>query len=435
VLEEVEADRAVWAFMTLRATHAWAEGVDAARTLLPDGEAERWEEELAERACAEAGSSPADEPPLLAALAALAAALRRGQTTPEGVAWACLCVAEWALGRGAVATALAFAQAAALARPESARLGWLAGRTLRNHGRMREAEWWLRRSVRVAVWTRDREMIARGLTALGNLCLEQGAYGSARNLHTRALRVAVRHGLREPEAMALHDLFVIACIMGPPGLADTLSRRAFQAYGPGHPSLPALAFDVAFHWMDQGFFSRALAVLHALLPHFGEPDRRFQVLTSIARAAGASEERPLFAASSAGAWSLLEEPGYLAPAAAGLLDVGRGAAGLHDWPHAQKALSHALQLATERGEDDIRLQAESAMEAARRGEVSEIPARPAGAVRSGRPADSFADELVRSLALLEEAGAGGERPGGDGRRHAPPGRYRHIRHGAGGAGR
>lgn len=85
---------------------------------------------------------------------------------PERVAWACLCVTEWALESGAVKAGLAFAEAAARAWPDQGRYAWAAGRLLRTHGREEEAETWLRRAAQLAGRAGDWEGQARSLLEL-----------------------------------------------------------------------------------------------------------------------------------------------------------------------------------------------------------------------------------------------------------------------------
>ena len=125
---------------------------------LPPGEMERWERELLL-----AGWDPGARLPL--------AVLARELAEPAGprrerIAWACLCVTEWALEAGAVSVGLAFADAAARAWPEQARYAWTAGRLLRAHGRDEAGESWLRRAAYVAEESGDWEGQARSLAGL-----------------------------------------------------------------------------------------------------------------------------------------------------------------------------------------------------------------------------------------------------------------------------
>lgn len=99
------------------------------------------------------------------------AVLARELARPEGpdrerVAWACLCVTEWALDTGAVTTGLAFAEAAARAWPEQGRYAWAAGRLLRAHGQAGAGEAWLRRAAHASERAGDWEGKARSLADL-----------------------------------------------------------------------------------------------------------------------------------------------------------------------------------------------------------------------------------------------------------------------------
>src|SRR5215218_5633996 len=130
------------------------------------------------------------EPDVRFPLAVIVGELAATPAAPARLSWACVCVADWALGRGAVPAGLAFAEAAALASPTQARYAWLAGRLIRTHGDPRMAERWLRRAYRVAVAQKDGETMARSLTALGNLATQRGNFPAARSFHTRALRIS-----------------------------------------------------------------------------------------------------------------------------------------------------------------------------------------------------------------------------------------------------
>jgi hypothetical protein len=85
---------------------------------------------------------------------------------PKHLAHACLVISEWALGHAAPATAVLFAEAAALVRPDDARYAYLTGRILQHRGRVREAERWLRRAMRVAGANGDEKAGALAARAL-----------------------------------------------------------------------------------------------------------------------------------------------------------------------------------------------------------------------------------------------------------------------------
>ncbi|HYW09020.1 MAG TPA: hypothetical protein VE913_18820, partial [Longimicrobium sp.] len=147
-----EVGAAVW--RGLRCVLRW---VSDDGTLVIASEMEAWERELLL-----ADWEPAARLPL-AVLAGELADASGGM--PDRVAWACMCVTDWALGRGAVSVGLAFAEAAALARPRRGRYAWAAGRLLRAHGREESGRAWLHRAADLAERARDGE--ARALEAGG----------------------------------------------------------------------------------------------------------------------------------------------------------------------------------------------------------------------------------------------------------------------------
>src|SRR2546423_1481926 len=148
-LTEVPAEHRPTLFKLLRAVLAWSRDPARAAETLDAGALGRLEGELL--AC---GPGPLASP-----LALLAGYLGHGRDAePRQVAWACVCVADWAIERQARKTALLFTQAAALAWPRHARYAWLAARLLRAYGHPRESEAWYRRAYRVAAWTDDSEV-------------------------------------------------------------------------------------------------------------------------------------------------------------------------------------------------------------------------------------------------------------------------------------
>jgi tetratricopeptide (TPR) repeat protein len=303
------------------------------------------------------------EPEVRFPLAVVVGELAASPAGEGRLSWACVCVADWALGRGAVRAGLAFAEAAALASPLQPRYAWLVGRLMRTHGDPRTAERWLRRAHRLAVTQRDWETQARALTALGNLSLQAGRYPDARALHGRALRVSRRWRLREQEGMALHDLFVIATDEGNRAEAERHARGAVEAYRSSPHRMLRLTHDVAYSWMYQGYCGRAVRVFSALRPHFSHPDEAVRVVANLARAAAGSGDRGLYEQNLSEARSLiplLDSAEALAPA---LLELAYGAVALEDWTRALELSGEALAAARARGEANVLLRAE-ALEAA-----------------------------------------------------------------------
>lgn len=316
--------------------------------------------------------------------------------TTELTARACLHVAQWADDRGATATALAFAQSAAFAAPMDAATAYTVSRLARRRAEHARAESWFRRTVALARQSGDWSAYSLAFLGLGNLYMQRGNYPAARRFYVRALRSARRHALHSVAGMTFHDLFVLATLTGRADEAERFARGAYDEYGSDHPRLPALAHDVGFFWMDQGYHARALPVFRALLPHLTRSAERPVVLANIARAAAAVGDRPRFEDAWTQVWAGIEEREAGEGASEALLELARGAASLDEWERCEKAAARALELATERGEAKARLAAEGVLEAARSRAVAEPRPAP-GREAAADEADALAAELVRSL--------------------------------------
>jgi tetratricopeptide (TPR) repeat protein len=355
IVRELAPEVALTAWQALRSVLMWAAEEPGQRGDLfePCAMAD-WERELLEGEW---------EPELRLPLAVLVAELGSpSQGTAEAVAHTCLCVADWALEHGAPATALAFAEAAALAWPQSARYAWAAGRLLRAHGRLREAERWLKRAARTGARAGDAESHALAVNSLGNLYYEQGDYARAGRSLQDGLRIARKHRLREREGEILHDLCVVSTWSGDLDAAERLAGEAFEIYRDGHPRLPALVYDRAVVWMKRGQFARALYVLRELPPFIDAPHERARAVATLARAAAACGDEALFDEAWAEASALLERSGWRR-AAPDCVELGLGASSLQRWDQAEQALRRGRALALEAGEADVLFRAEAALEA------------------------------------------------------------------------
>lgn len=390
ILSELPAEHALLIWDVLRAVLLFAAGAGE-RAWWSAEQMRSWEEAiLADAALAEAARAP------LSAIIGELADPR--ECDVARLSWACLCLCDWAVERGATETALAWAEAAALAWPANARLAWIAGKMFRTHSRFTEAKQWLRRAARLAVWSKDWEVQARALIALGNLTVQRGSYPRARRLYSRALRIASRHHLREQRAMALHDLFVIAYETGRHDEAEEFCRRAFQAYGPEHPLLQRLAHDVAFYWAERGDFSRAATLTRHLLPGFDVPSVYLRVLATYLRSAGGSGQRAEFEAFWPKLEQILTRLESEVTLASSLLDIGYGASSLEENALAEDLFRRAFEVAERRGEADVLIRAESALQRLRSGGLAEpMTPRP---VAAGSTRDAFIAELASSLAVV-----------------------------------
>lgn len=391
VIRELPPDVALPVWQVLRGVLLWAAEGPVSRAGLYEREPiDEWEEALL---------LDTFDPALRNPLAVIVAELGTppAAAAPGRVSWACVCVADWALAQKATHTALAFAQAAAMASPGHPRYAWLAARLLRSHGRLDEATEWFQETVRMGTRNSDWEAQTRGLIGLGNTLLEQGDYRHSARAHQGALRTARRRRLRACEGDALHDLFVVHYAMGDWGHAEEYARAAFEIYREtGNERLPTLAHDIAFLWMNRGYFARALPVFQAVAPAFTDPGDRLRTAASAARAAGVCAEREVFEQSWTEAAAIIAEFGTDPRLkAVPLVEMAMGAASLGEWDRAEKMLEHALEVAARRNERDVAVRAESTLAAVR---SQRRPDRPAEPTRPDSAGDTLARQMIRALA-------------------------------------
>lgn len=390
VVRELPAELALTVWQTLRSVLLWAAEIPAHRGDLFERRAmEQWERELLE------GTFDAD---LRHPLAVIVGELANPEAaSPEHLARACLCVTEWGLAHTAVRTALGFIEAAALCWPDHPRYAWMAGRMLRSHGYLREAEQWVKRSVRVAANTGDWETQTLALNSLGNVFYEAGRFREAQQSQMQALRSVRKHGQREREGEVMHDLFVATAYVGELDQAEEYARAALDLYLPQHDRLAALAYDVAFLWMKRGEYARALPVLMELSAHFHEPHERVLVLASTARAAGACGQDHAYDEFAAEASLLIasSETGRRVPYA--LYELGLGASSLARWETAEQFLMRAECTARTRGEADVIVKAENALSAVRVQRSAEHPELATPGVRGRHTRESLTSRFVVTL--------------------------------------
>jgi hypothetical protein len=144
------------------------------------------------------------------------------------------------------------------------------------------------------------------------------------------------------------------------------ARGALQAYGEGHPRLPALAHDLGCFWAQQGRFARALQIFDAALPWLTDTPSRLMALANFARAAAGAGDRRRYAQARDEAAALLAGGATAALVAAdALLLLAQGDTSLGEWARAEEAACRARSIAEARGESMTQLQAEALLDAAR----------------------------------------------------------------------
>ncbi|HEY7770604.1 tetratricopeptide repeat protein [Longimicrobium sp.] len=340
---------------------------------------------------------------LAGALDAVAAML----AAPDGtggsdVADACTAIARWAEEQGHMNTALAYTQAASVASPRNARLALAVGQLARRRAELARAETWFRHTIMVARQIGDWEAYSRAYIALGNMFVARGNFPGAHRMHIKALRAARRKGMPQIQGMALHDLFVIADETGRDEQAEEYARQAFRAYGPTHPSLPSLAHDVAYFWMQRGHFQRAMEVFHALEAHLSTPRERLVLISNLARAAAGVSNRDLFRRAWTQVYRLSKESELQTVVPNALLELAFGAASLSEWDRAEQAGQESLELAQKFGQGKTRFRAEALLDSIRSGRAAQERVTVGRASPKG---DALATDFVRSLGGMP-AGAG-----------------------------
>lgn len=395
ILREVGSEAGVLLWQSYRNVMFWATAEPGERARLFSAEASR--KRLAEVAAARV---PHDITDPLNVIGGLLAAPE--ETPGDVVAAACTAIGEWAEEEQHGATALAFTQAAALAMPRSAALALKVGQVARDRAEMARAETWFRHAIMISRQVGDWETYARAYIALGNMAMKRGSFPVAHRMHIKALRAARRKGLPALQGMAAHDLFVVATETGRLAQAEEYARAAFRAYGPHHERLPVLAHDVAYLWMQQGHFGRALEVFEALRPHVvGRRERGLTVVSNIARAAGGIGDREAFRKSWVEVNRLAKEPDVRPALAVAMLELAHGAASLGEWDRAEQAAEQALAVATELRQAKVMISAETVLDLVRNGRRVERRVSDTGSSAGMQETDVFAASLVRTLEMAK----------------------------------
>lgn len=383
ILDEVGGDLGVALWRSVRNVALWSSTPPASRGALFAGAAAATREDDLARLDVDAE--------LVAPLSVMVRLLENpGGMDLIRVVNACRRVSLWAEQRGYLATALEWAQAAAHAAPQSAALAYAVGRIARRRAEYDRAESWYARAIVAARRASDWRTYATAYSGLGNMAVQKGNFPWAKRAYQRCLKAALRHGIEDLQGATYHSLFVTEIETGAGPEADALAERAFRALGAGHPDLPRLAYDVAYHWMLEGLCEEALRVGMTLERHFEAPAERVLVLGLVSRSAGGVGDRRTFAAARQRLDAVLDAGGAQDAAARGLLGVAYGAASLSDWPLAEEYGDRALRIANERREGRVVLAAEAALDFVRSRPAAMVPLEHPGAA-------SLADQLVAAL--------------------------------------
>jgi len=388
VLEELNNDLGLVLWQSLRDAMLWGRAAADQRAALfaPASDTSRMAATLA------AGAPAEIEEPLkvLAGMVGQPEAARE-----ENVSLACRQISQWAEARGQLATALAFAQSAAVVTPADPSGSYNVGRLARRRAEHARGETWYRRTIALARQAGDWPTYALAFCGLGNLYMDRGNFPVATRFFERALRAAGRNSLHDIEGTALHGMFAIAMETGDTAKAHEYARAAYEAYGPHHTRLAHLAHDIAYFWIEQGYCDRALPVLKSLTRHFEEPAFRLGLMGDICRAAGGANDRETFQSAWGEAVDLMAANPNADTVPRTWLELAHGALSLGAWDRAEDAAQRALEGATRRSDGKTRFTSEALIDAARRHQRAERTASDRDEWREST--DSLSTELVHSL--------------------------------------
>lgn len=344
--------------------------------------------------------------PSLAALERLLCDPEPDDDTLEAVAFCCFTAAMWADERGAYRTAVGLLHAAEDVYPDNPHYAYNLGRIARKLALYDESEAWLKWAHYVARSSGKWEVATLALSGLGNLHRQRGNLPKARRFHEVTCRMANRRGLRTLEGDALYDLAGMAFDFGDAKLGMEFTRKALQAYGPGHGRVYRLAKDVGWILMDRfGEFESACNIFWKLTNHVWEPPYRLLLFASLARAAAGAGWKDVFEEMWNESWAMIRAQASRDGHAASLIQLALGAGTFNLWDRAEIAATEALAVARERKEGQTTIIAESIVKALQGGVVPEYAMNTVfkDRIHSGGDQESGAVELVTDFAAAMRA--------------------------------
>jgi tetratricopeptide (TPR) repeat protein len=279
------------------------------------------------------------DPALEVPLATLATVVSHaGEARASLVSQACVEVSKWARARGAMGTAVSFAQAAALASPDDPVPALAVGRLALEWGRPARAETWLRRTLGLGRRAREWESYGAACVSLGEIHLAAGRLEAAEKFYWLGARVARRQRLRLVRAEAMHGLLRVCLATNDLEAAEPYARAAQRAYGRSHARVPELLHDVTELMVRRGEFERVMPLLRRQLAAPLSPGMRMACLALLAHAAAQLGDSPAYEQSWMEAWALKDRPIAAPHVPEALRHLGKAAACAHDWLRVQQAV-------------------------------------------------------------------------------------------------
>jgi hypothetical protein len=285
-----------------------------------------------------------------------------GEIEEADVCRACLGVAAWARGEGALHTELAFRQAGALSQPLEPALSLVTARLARDLCEHQRAETWFRRSIKLARAQKNWTVYIRAYLGLGAMYSRLGNGPAARAVTERALLAATRWRLRQLAGEAHHDLFHIWADAGDLRQAYDHVEHAENCYRGGSNQLLArLAGDIATLWVKVGAARRALPVFETVIPLTDDRGLRAMWSAQLVRCVALAQMMSSYATLRAGAITAISESQDLWRRAEATLIIAWADLAMGAWDKAEETAITALSVATSIGATEVISYAETAV--------------------------------------------------------------------------
>jgi len=310
--------------------------------------------------------------PVKGALQTLGMLLAPAPPGRDVIAAGCQAIAGWSELGSKLQTAVEYAQVASLAEPVNASYAVQAARLLRMRAEYERAVSWFDHAIYLAKVEGNAVVHSQAYSGLGCLYMQRGNLPKARRVLHRSLRIARRKELPERAAAAFHNLFAVEAIAGNWEEAERNAQRALKLYPEHARGLPRLARDLAFRWIQRGYFERALPLAKEVLVHFEAPADRALAWSDIARAAAGASELEDFETAWASAWVAVKA-GAVEPFGADiLLNLAHAASVKGDAMRATMAGREAIAVAKVRKESQTILEAEAVLDSLRSAQVPAV---------------------------------------------------------------
>ncbi|HEX8213096.1 MAG TPA: hypothetical protein VF584_23170 [Longimicrobium sp.] len=291
----------------------------------------------------------------VAALAAVAA--RPSGVGADAITAACREISRWAARRGWGGTAVAFAEAAALADPASGALAAGAGAVALRFGSHNRADAYLRRAVGLARRGAEWEAYAEALLGLAELHEAKGNGETARPFLLRACRFARRFGLRQTRGRAAYGLLRLGTAAADVQEVERYLDIAVRAFGRQSAEQRAVLRHVAQFWIASGDPTRAIPVLLSLRAAIESPETRLDTAVLLVRATAGSEHRIAFEEAWERASSLADAAGETLARAGAFMDLARAAHAAGERGRADYAARRAADAADQLGLGEVAAEA------------------------------------------------------------------------------